>query len=220
MNHAKAVILNAVLKQERPFKAARIYQMTDLSRSLIQYHLKQFVTEGALEKAGMFYAIRDRDTLLDIMVNSEGGPSLRLATQTPLLAPVAELNRTANELVGMRILNYPLALQMRKVVLEEIDRTIASLKDVRKYINEKSMVEHKAAKMVPNANDVFEKYKDVIVPEMGETEWKSLVPRKQEPEVSNDDVPEGLTEAQRQEYLNTPEQFRKGLLATWESRKK
>lgn len=149
MFEGKAIVLAALLKQDKPFKAARIYQMTDLSRSLVRYHLDNFVKEGGLEKHGMYYAIADRDILIDIITSVSEGPSIQMAEKALLLGKdAAHINNAIRTSAALRTLGIPYSDEIKKHIVSEIDWAIKQLKNARKYVNEKSMTEKRAAKVL------------------------------------------------------------------------
>lgn len=151
----KAMILSAVLKQERPFKAAKIFSLTDLDRSLIRYHLTNLVKEGALEKNGMYYAIADRDTLINLVANVSEGPRLRKPETTYILM-LNTLHVPLELAVALRVLNHPVAQEFKAAINKGIDDSIKELKSARKYLNESRPMPRTAVRMV---NDIdFDKF--------------------------------------------------------------
>lgn len=145
MFEGKAIILGAVLKQEKPFKAAKVFALTELSRSLIRYHLDKFVEDGTLEKAGMYYSIVDRDALINSLADMSEGPTIQLVSSTLLLGKDADqLNNTIRAVAVFRILELPYYQEVKNNVIKEIDDTIKQLKNARKYINAKSMTQKRA----------------------------------------------------------------------------
>ena len=141
----KALILAEVLKQERPFKAQKIHNNLGLDRSLVHHHLKNLVSSGGLEKNGVYYAVADRDALINVIAELSDGPSVRLVQDTELLGKNAEkLNNLVRAVAAFRNLEMPYAQDVKRHVNDEIDEAIKQLKVARKFLNEKSYTKQRA----------------------------------------------------------------------------
>ena len=179
MNQTKAIMLSALLKQEKPFKASRIFQMTGLSRSLVRYHLDQFLSQGYLEKNGMYYAILERDKLINLVATeSDDDGRIKLAKDTKFLD--AELvNNHVRIVSALRHLKMPYSQEMKQVLIDEIDRTIRQLRIARTYLNEKSYGSSRTAfRMLADVGvepgDVFDLHPYGLAAELSKSEFLEL----------------------------------------------
>lgn len=168
MKSTKAMILSAVLHQEKPFKAAKIFNATGIGRSLVQYHLGSLINEGALEKNGMYYAIADRDALINAVGDLEEDSRLKKPKGNLIVFEV---------LASLQAVKHPVAKDAKRLLLDYYDKEISDLKVRRKYAAQHMKNPKPAQRILKDVDRAW----DVItaiggVDELiGETEFKEIL---------------------------------------------
>jgi predicted ArsR family transcriptional regulator len=122
----KSQIIAAILKQKE-FKAGDITRAVGCSRQLVNHHLKRLVTKGVLNKDGMYYSIVDDANLIDQLT---AGDSRRTLEQTPFLSSIKQ-ERLKNILLHAQVMMLPNNIQVKRTVLEDIEKSIRSLTNLR-----------------------------------------------------------------------------------------
>ena len=149
----KAQIIGAILKLDRPFKASTIVQMTGLSRQLVFNHMKRMVEEGHLEKIDKSYVTRNKEELLNSLVEQ----SERIETSLPqpggFFTSVNGINRMAESAVAARILDLPMSGEYRDSMIQKCDDSIKVLKQLRKYLTNATKSEGSARKFFKKLDD-------------------------------------------------------------------
>lgn len=149
--NGKAQILSELLKMNRAFRARHIVEQTGLSRQLVNHHLSSMVTDGSLEKDGVYYTVADRDSLINAVATIDDGPSMKKAHSTQFINEelVKALNTIARIIVSSRNTKAPFHREVKEFMVNEIDDTIRSYKNLRKYITAKTMTPKVAQTNLP-----------------------------------------------------------------------
>lgn len=178
----KSLILATLIKQDKPFKVARIGNATGLDGNLIRYHLRALLDNGVLEKNGMYWSIVDRDALINAITELSDEPHIRRPEATKLVPKMEAVNKALEYAVALRELNHPVAPVLKLEMLKEIDNTIHELKNARKYITRASMNERKARKRTEDIDEVWQylkvflaQYTNSVEFEEGFSEPKNLL---------------------------------------------
>lgn len=133
--NGKLQVLSAILKvADKPFRPPHIVDMTGLDRQLVRYHIDRFVEANLIEKIDKFYVVKDKEGLLNSLIES----SERLETALPkpggFFGKVETINNRAEYLVAAKSLNLPMHNEAKDAFLSDIDATMRILKQLRKYI--------------------------------------------------------------------------------------
>lgn len=180
--NGKVLVIGAVLKLDRPFKAATITQMSGLSRQLVWQHLGDLTESGYLEKIEKTYVVRDKEGLLSTLL--EAADTVESGLPKPGGFFPADFTNGVNAkletFVASRTLDLPMSLSAREGMLRRIDETVSILKQMRKYLTTSQKTTGSAQK--------FLKRMGADQPEGVETLWKWLV------EYSGTDISMDLTE--------------------------
>jgi hypothetical protein len=158
----KLQVYTCVLKQQRPFKAATIFQQTGLSRSLIQYHLTKLIDDGFLEKDGMYYCLVARNDLLDSLTDVSSNNVMGLLTeQSGYLNDYRAINEAIHIAVLARCAGMPGNLELKNNAQQTIDDTIDALKGLKRYLNSKQIDRKQAVRELTN-DDEYSANWDVV----------------------------------------------------------
>lgn len=171
MSDAKTLILATTLSFHKPFKASHVFQLTELSRELVRYHLTKFTEQGFLEKNGLYYSIQNKDGLLNLLHSEPERASINRLRNTGFIQNAEKWNEWADMAAAARKLHLPYASEMADGIVDEIEKTIASLKDLRKYVRSKEMVAYKAAEILHEVSDVYEIFSRELSPHISKTEF-------------------------------------------------
>lgn len=171
-------VVSAVLKIDRPFRAATVVDMVGLERQLVWYHLNELVKEGLLEKTGRVYQINSREDLLDSLVELTNQTSVSKMTPSKTMFGFDAdwWNSLAEFTVLGKGLHDELSLEMRNHLIRKIEDTINELKQLRKFVNAAQRSEESAARKL-HGKDFDEVYDEFFIkmlqatPSIGKREW-------------------------------------------------
>jgi DNA polymerase II large subunit len=131
----KLQVLSSILKLERPFRVSHIVDMTGLDRNLVRYHVMQFVEKDYLEKIDRTYVVKDKEGLLNSLVDSADKLETTLPTfKNTFLEEETKLLNRAQFMVACKSLDLPMHEAAKRGMLDQIDATIKDLKQLRKYL--------------------------------------------------------------------------------------
>lgn len=175
MESGKAMILNAVSKKTAGFKLAHIVNDTALERQLVHYHLKRFVDAGWLEKVGQFYFLRDLPAVIDelVSVSKAESSTAKPESGTVFTPQVKKLAEVASQIRYTMVLGVPCAREFHDMFVNEIDASIAVLKQLKKYINNYQPSLTTSAKAMAKDTSLYETMVEGIkkAPSISKTEW-------------------------------------------------
>jgi hypothetical protein len=126
----KSQIIAAILKAEE-FRAYEIVRDVGCDRQLVAYHLNKLVNDGLLLKNGKTYTVADSKALIDSLISGSAGD--KSLETTPFLNGI-RLGVLKNMLVYGQVTMMPSNIQFRRKVLQDIEDSIDTLKNLRYLI--------------------------------------------------------------------------------------
>lgn len=149
--NGKAQILSELLKMNKAFRARHIVEQTGLSRQLVNHHLSSMVTDGSLEKDGVYYTVADRDSLINAVATIDEGPNMKKAHSTDFISEshAKAINYITDLIVYARNSKAPFHRELKEFWVNQIDDTIRSYKNMRKYATAKSTTLGRARHNLP-----------------------------------------------------------------------
>lgn len=152
--NGKLQIIAAIINIDKPFRASHITQMTGLDRNLVRYHVVNFTSLNLLEKVDRTYILKNREGLLNLMIESAEKTETALPKPGGFFRTIDTLNLKAEAIVAARSLNLPMASDARDGYVKLIDDTIQVLKNLRKYVTNATKTEGSAQKFFKKNDDV------------------------------------------------------------------
>lgn len=184
MDIGKTTVLSNVVKfgNDKPFKSATIWAMCDLSRSLVRYHLDQFVHRDWLVKNGMYYSVVNQEVLLDEIVN-ENRIEIKTRNLRPTKILIKErtemLNKIFDLIVCARLMELPLNQEIQSYMVGEIDETINDLRNAKKYIKMKDFSERRRYDTLRGEEaTLYEAFSKIIDPLMPKAKFIEAIKEK------------------------------------------
>jgi hypothetical protein len=158
MAEGKLLVLGTILKLDRPFRPPHIGEMTGLDRQLIAYHLRTFTERGYLEKQGKEYIIRNKEALLNSLLESAEGVQTAKMKSRGFFSPetTAKFNQQVESIVAGRTLDLPMSQAAKDGMLQKIDESIAELKNLRKYVTNSTKTVGSAIKFFKQEDDTID----------------------------------------------------------------
>lgn len=134
--NGKVIVIGTVLAQTQPFRLFDIVEETGLDKQLVFKHLMDLSSLGALEKTGRVYAVISKALLLENLKDAEKRSRKYRLVQSIFWDrnTTSKIKETSTNIARARSLGLPDSLEMKKVFLAEIDKTIKTLKDERRYL--------------------------------------------------------------------------------------
>lgn len=157
----KLQILSSILKLDKPFRPPHIVDVTGLDRQLVRYHLDKFREQGYIEKIDKYYVIKDREGLLNSLIESTDKLETALPKAGGFFKSVTGFNHKAETIIAAKSLKLPMYESARDAVVRDIDDSIKILKQMRKYM-------YNATKTDNSAKRFFKDFDPEQV-------WKTLV---------------------------------------------
>lgn len=134
MANGKLLILSAILKMDKPFRPPHIIDVTGLSRQLVHHHLLSLCESGGLEKIDKTYVIRDKEVLLNELIDSSDSEGVKRPEPGGFLTEITHFLTQMDIIIAGRTLDLPGSLDARKGMLEKIDESTKVLKQMRRYL--------------------------------------------------------------------------------------
>ncbi len=160
--NGKLQVIGAILRIDRPFRPPNVVEMTGLDRQLVRYHLNNFVTEGVLDRHDKYYSLVDKERLILLM--TEISDKVDVSKMNPTMLYNRErtdyLNRVAEYIVCLRVLDPELGGNSRELLAKGIDDTEKELKRLRKFLMNSERSEASAAKKL-KGQAVMDTYEDI-----------------------------------------------------------
>ena len=178
------MVVGAILKMDRPFRAANIVDLTGLDRQLVSYHLRKLLDDGYIAKAGLVWTIENKAALFDSLTElTERVETTKMKTSKLMITSEAadSMNDIADTAINYKLLGFEEGRLIKAEMLERIDRTTAQLKNLRKWLNNTERNQKTAAKMLKGRDkDHDEILKSLvgfygITPTMGFQEFDNAV---------------------------------------------
>lgn len=164
MANGKLLILGAILKMDKPFRPPHIMEVTGLSRQLVHHHLIGLCESGGLEKIDKTYVIRDKEVLLNELIDSSDNEGVRRPEPGGFFANIDARLLHADCIIAGRTLDLPGSLDARRGMIEKLDETTKVIKQFRRYLTS-------STRTVGSAQKFFKK-QGVPAPESVEGLWK------------------------------------------------
>jgi hypothetical protein len=163
----KLQVLTALIKlSDRPFRPPHVVDLTGLDRQLVRYHIDKFRSQGLLEKIEKTYVVKDREGLLNSLVEANDRVETALPKPAGLFTTLQGVNAEAETLIAAKTLGLPMVSEARESLIKDIDASINVLKQLKKYLNN-------ATKTTGSAQKFFNG-KGGTDPEYVEKLWKQL----------------------------------------------
>ncbi len=154
MDSGKAITIGAILKLNRKvFRASHIHQVTDLSRSLVTYHLNQMVEKGLLIKDGKYFIVHDRDGLIQTVTDTQANKIEMKKPSRPIrfLPNIERLGTTLDFIVAMREAKFNYAAYLTSATNADLDEAIKTLESAKRYLNRKQYGTRKVLQIFESA---------------------------------------------------------------------
>lgn len=174
MTEVKAMILGQILKQNGPFKPRHIYHPIGVTRQACNPYLKRFVEEGVLYRQGEYYVVDDKDAVLNALVETKEPVTPMKLQQTRLLRPVKQYNDLISAAVVARTLDLPGSMEIRQSLLLEIDKSIQTMKNAKRYITSAQTSRNSAKKQLKNM-DIWELFDSILEGLVPKNEFEAII---------------------------------------------
>lgn len=166
MSEGKASILGQLIKQTKPFKPRNIYEPIGVSRQLVNGYLKKYTEEGVLTRQGDFYVVTDLDQLIGYLVATKEPVTASRLVQTRLLKDIKVINDAIYQAISLRTLGINGNREIRDSLREEIDSSIQTLKNAKRYLSmttiARNNAKHAIRKQTPEG--IWDNFEPILAP--------------------------------------------------------
>lgn len=135
--NGKLQVLSTILKLDnKPFRISHITDITGLDRNLVRYHVVNCAERGLLERVNKTYVVRDREGILNSLIESTEKTETAKMEATGLFTEKMALtwNAWAEAIIAGRTFDVSMSQEAKNNLLDKIDESVKQLKKLRKYL--------------------------------------------------------------------------------------